>query len=67
MSATTRSAARSTQQWNAILKPKQWLRLTNRLDEIENPEVRTAPSKAALPDGPREGRAKGSGGTSGED
>ena len=55
------------QQWNAILKPKQWLRLTNRLDEIENPEVRSAPSKAALPDAHVKDRAKGSGGTSGED
>ena len=56
-------------QWSAMLKPEQWLRLTNRLDEIENPEVSTEPSKAALPDGHHK-KAKGgggSGGTSGED
>jgi hypothetical protein len=55
------------QQWNAILKPQQWLRLTHRLDEIENPEVRTKPSKAALPDGRQKGRPKASGGPRGED
>ena len=55
------------QQWNAILKPEQWLRLTHRLDEIENPEVRTKPSRAALPDKHRKGRGSRSGGTSGED
>ena len=56
-------------QWSAMLKPEQWLRLTNRLDEIENPEVSTEPSDAALPDGHHK-KAKGgggSGGTSGED
>jgi hypothetical protein len=55
------------QEWNAILKPKQWLRLTNRLDEIENPEVRTAPSSASLPDKRRKGQGGGSGGANGED
>jgi hypothetical protein len=56
-------------QWSAMLKPEQWLRLTNRLDEIENPEVSTEPSDAALPDAHHK-KAKGgggSGGTSGED
>jgi len=35
---------------NALLKPKQWLRLTDRLDKIENPDVPTSPSKYSLPD-----------------
>jgi hypothetical protein len=34
----------------ALLKPDQWQRLIGRLGEIENPEVATAPSAAALPD-----------------
>ena len=55
------------QKWSAILKPEQWLRLTHRLDEIENPEVSTQPSKAALPDRHRGSRVNGSGGTRGED
>jgi hypothetical protein len=55
-------------QWSAMLKPEQWLRLTNRLDEIENPEVPTEPSEAALPDGHhKKAKGGGSGGTSGED
>ena len=36
-SATTRSAGRFDQQFNALLKPDQWQRLTNRLGEIDNP------------------------------
>ncbi len=38
------------QQFEALLKPNQWQRLTERLGKIENPEVPTAPSKYALPD-----------------
>jgi len=38
------------QQVDALLKPKQWMRLTNRLDRIRNPAVRTSPSGYALPD-----------------
>ena len=34
----------------ALLKPAQWQRLIGRLGEIENPEVATTPSDAALPD-----------------
>jgi hypothetical protein len=49
-----------------LLKPKQWLRLTDRLDEIDNPVVPTEPSEAALPDRHRHGRGKRSGGTSGD-
>ena len=32
-----------------LLKPDQWLRLTDRLEKIDNPEVPTKPSKFALP------------------
>jgi Transglycosylase SLT domain/Peptidase family M23 len=32
-----------------LLKPEQWQRLTDRLEEIENPDVPTEPSKFALP------------------
>ena len=35
-------------QLNAVLKPSQWTRLIERLGKIDNPTVRTAPSKAAL-------------------
>jgi hypothetical protein len=34
-----------------ILKPEQWQRLIERIGEIENPEVPTKPSDAALPAG----------------
>jgi len=37
-----------------LLKPDQWERLIDRLGEIENPEVPTRPSKAALPADDRE-------------
>ncbi len=33
------------------LSPQKWDRLTKRLDEIENPEVPTTPSRYAVPDG----------------
>ena len=36
---------------NAILKPKQWIKLINRLGEIDNPTVPTKPSKASIPAG----------------
>jgi Transglycosylase SLT domain/Peptidase family M23 len=51
------------EEFNAILKPKQWLRLTDRLERIENPTVRTTPSRSSLPDKPK----SGSGGTGGGD
>ena len=35
-------------QVNAILKPKQWIKLIDRLGEIENPTVLRKPSKYAL-------------------
>ena len=46
------------QQFNALLKPDQWQRLTNRLGEIKNPRVSPKPSPYALPDG----KGKGGGG-----
>jgi hypothetical protein len=39
------------QQFNALLKPDQWQRLTNRLGEIDNPRVSPTPSPYSLPDG----------------
>jgi murein DD-endopeptidase MepM/ murein hydrolase activator NlpD len=33
---------------DAILKPKQWIKLIDRLGDIDNPEVREAPSKFSL-------------------
>jgi murein DD-endopeptidase MepM/ murein hydrolase activator NlpD len=38
------------EELSSLLKPKQWLRLTHRLEGIENPKVPTAPSRFALPD-----------------
>jgi hypothetical protein len=38
------------QQYNALLKPDQWQRLTDRLGEIENPQVETTPSPYSVPD-----------------
>jgi murein DD-endopeptidase MepM/ murein hydrolase activator NlpD len=45
MYGTNRKAAK---QVNAVLKPKQWIKLIDRLGEIENPTVHTTPSKYAL-------------------
>jgi murein DD-endopeptidase MepM/ murein hydrolase activator NlpD len=49
------------QQFEALLKPNQWQRLTERLGRIDNPEVPTAPSKYALPD--EQGKQGKGGGT----
>jgi murein DD-endopeptidase MepM/ murein hydrolase activator NlpD len=40
-------------QVNAILKPKQWIKLIDRLGEIDNPIVRRKPSRFALEHGSR--------------
>jgi hypothetical protein len=40
---------KAARQINAILKPKQWIKLINRLGEIDNPTVRRTPSKFAVP------------------
>jgi hypothetical protein len=47
------------QQFNALLKPDQWQRLTNRLDEIKNPRVSPKPSPYALPDEKANGKNSG--------
>jgi hypothetical protein len=39
---------RASKRVNAILEPKQWIDLVDRLNEIDQPVVRTTPSKAAL-------------------
>lgn len=49
------------QQFEALLKPDQWQRLTDQLGQIENPDVPTAPSEYALPDDL--GKQGGGGGT----
>ncbi len=38
-----------SRQFDALLGPRQWLRLTNQLGQIDNPTVPTAPSKYSLP------------------
>ena len=53
------------QQFNALLKPDQWQRLTNRLDEIKNPHVSPKPSQYALPDSQGKGGKNGNGGKPG--
>jgi hypothetical protein len=50
------------QQFNSMLKPGQWQRLTEQLDQIENPEVPTKPSGFSVPDkksGPPTGEQAG--------
>ncbi|HET7589432.1 MAG TPA: lytic murein transglycosylase [Solirubrobacterales bacterium] len=47
-------------QFVELLKPGQWQRLTERLGEIENPEVATSPSPYSVPD---EKPTQGDGGT----
>jgi hypothetical protein len=39
------------QQFNTLLSPGQWLRLTKRLGQIKNPRVPTSPSSYSLHDG----------------
>jgi hypothetical protein len=40
--------SKAAKQVNAILKPNQWIKLIDRLQQIENPEVALKPSKYAL-------------------
>ena len=35
-------------QFEAVLKPSQWIKLIDRLGEIDNPTVRVKPSKYAI-------------------
>jgi hypothetical protein len=44
--------SKMAKQVNAILKPKQWIKLIDRLGEIDNPTVRRKPSKFAVPASP---------------
>jgi phosphopantetheine adenylyltransferase len=39
---------KAAKQINAILKPDQWIKLVDRLKEIDNPTVRLEPSKYAI-------------------
>jgi hypothetical protein len=61
------------EQFVQLLKPDQWLRLTDRLGDIDNPDVRTSPSKYSLPahqdrgNGGGDGASAGSGGTTSGD
>jgi hypothetical protein len=38
----------SDKKLNSVLKPKQWLKLLDRLGQIDNPKVSTTPSKYSL-------------------
>jgi murein DD-endopeptidase MepM/ murein hydrolase activator NlpD len=40
--------SKAAKQVNAVLKPKQWIKLLDRLEDIDNPTVRLQPSKYAL-------------------
>ena len=40
--------AKTAKQVDAILKPEQWIKLIDRLDEIDNPTVARKPSKYAV-------------------
>jgi murein DD-endopeptidase MepM/ murein hydrolase activator NlpD len=40
--------SKAAKQVNAVLKPKQWIKLIDRLEEIDNPSVSLQPSKHAL-------------------
>jgi hypothetical protein len=41
--------SKMAKQVNAILEPEQWIKLIDRLGEIDNPTVRRKPSKYAVP------------------
>jgi hypothetical protein len=51
------SNSKAAKQVNAVLKPKQWIKLIDRLGEIDNPVVPRTPSKYALPEKGREAPA----------
>ena len=40
--------SRASKEANSVLKPKQWIKLIDRLGEIDNPTVRAKPSDVAL-------------------
>ena len=39
---------RAARQINAVLKPEQWIKLIDRLSDIDNPTVREQPSRFAV-------------------
>ena len=43
-----RSGTKAGKQLAAILKPGQWIKLIDRLAEIDNPKVSTRPSAASI-------------------
>ena len=45
--------ATASKQVDAILQPRQWIKLIDRLDEIDNPTVARSPSKYAVRAGKR--------------
>ena len=49
--------SKQAEQVDAILKPKQWIKLIDRLEEIENPTVSRKPSKYAVDASRRASRA----------
>ena len=51
------SSAKGAGQVDAVLKPSQWIKLIDRLDEIENPEVSETPSEYAVEDTKQASRA----------
>jgi hypothetical protein len=55
------SGAGAEARFVQLLKPDQWLRLTDRLEKIDNPDVPTKPSKFSLP--AEQKNKSGSGGT----
>jgi hypothetical protein len=42
------TSGKSSRRMNAVLKPSQWIKLIDRLNEIDNPHVATVPSKYAV-------------------
>jgi hypothetical protein len=46
-------AASESEQFIRILRPSQWERLIDRIAELDNPDVRRAPSRFAIPAGKR--------------
>src|SRR5919108_1562485 len=44
-------SGKTSKQFDAMLKPKQWEELIGRIAQIDNPKVRTSPSRFSLPAG----------------
>jgi len=41
-------STKTARRIDAILKPKQWIKLIDRLGDIDNPEVREQPSRFSI-------------------